>query len=213
MRATALSFIIVTGLLAIATPAYACGLYGYHPQVQPEPNPWMPLIGFAAAVFGFMFIGRTLPRMSQGAIIGFLFALAGGLGIFSISSFFYPWAVIAKYLFMALTVLTALIMLSLRSKQKLSGIAKYGLGIAIGLVVFIPISNYVPDIKPDPTLSWVSGSSSTTHQHQTELIEPNTQRPTFAPITKNISESARLSKKSTETEIPAEEKDAGNEKR
>lgn len=119
-------------------------------------NPWAPLIACAAIFFGFMFVGRALPRMSQGAMVGFLFALAGGLGfLFSLSIIVYPGALIAKVFFMTVALFAALSLFGYSTEKNLWGVAKYAIGIFMGLVVYLLISNFVPSMQPTGNMELV----------------------------------------------------------
>lgn len=132
------------------------GVVAYYFGSKPEiilsifaSNPFAPLIAVAAIFFGFMFVGRALPRMSQGAVIAFLFALAGGLGfLFSLSVIVYPGMLIAKVFFMTVAMFAALSLFGYSTEKNLWNVAKYAAGIFMGLVVYLLISNFVPGMQP-----------------------------------------------------------------
>jgi len=197
--------IMIVGLMAITSPAYGCGMYGFHAQWEQEPNPWGPLIGFAVILFGFMFAGRSLPRISQGLIIGLLFALASVLGVFSFSVLFFPGAFIAKIVIIAMTIFTALSLFGFRTRRELLGLAKYSLGIFIGLVVYLPMSNFIPIVKDHPTFEWVSTLPVMTGPKTNPSSQSNSKRPVFALSTQNISEQARQGVQNKVTKIPKEQ--------
>jgi len=176
----------------IVSPAYGCGLYGYHPQVQPPPSPWIPLIVFFVVLFGVMFAGRSLPKMSQGVIIGFLFILGSGLGVFSFSRHFFPEAFVTMLVLIGVVFCTVLLLLGFRNRKDLWGIAKYGLGLFIASMIYLPIADHVPVIDQDPTFGWILDTSSKTKTDGDQLAARNSSQPTFGSSAKNISEKARL---------------------
>lgn len=169
---------------------------------MPETSPWGPLIGFAVIVFGLIFAGRALPRMGQGAMIGFAFALAAGIGVFAFSAFFYPEAFIAQIIIIGAALFAALSLFEYKTKRVLWDISKYALGAAIGGIVYFSVSGFVPTLKLDPI-------PKTAQIHQSHF--QNTKRPVFASSTGNISEQARMRAQKQMTEMPAKNKPATNE--
>ncbi len=111
-------------------------------------GPWLPLIGCGAIFFGFMIVGRKLPTMSKGAMIGFLFAMAGILGFFfSFSLLFYESMLIAKVFFMTVALFATLSLFGYTTQKNLWGIAKYAAAIFVGGIVYMLISNFVPGMQ------------------------------------------------------------------
>ena len=119
-------------------------------------SPWIPLVACGAIFFGFMFVGRALPRMSKGAMVAFLFALAGGLGfMFSLSILVYPGALIAKVFFMTVALFATLSLFGYTTEKNLWGVAKYAAGIFMGMVVYLLISNFVPSMAPTGSMEMI----------------------------------------------------------
>jgi len=112
-------------------------------------GPFVPLIAVAVIFFGFMFVGRALPRMSKGAMIAFLFAMAGILGMFfSASLIVYPGMLIAKVFFMTVALFGTLSLFGYTTQKNLWGIAKYAAAIFMGGIVYLLLSNFVPSMAP-----------------------------------------------------------------
>lgn len=112
-------------------------------------GPWLPVIGCAALIFGFMVVGRALPRMSKGGMIGFLLAMSGVLGFFfSFSLLIYPGMMIAKVFFMTVALFATLSLFGYTTQKNLWGVAKYAVGIFVAGIVYMLLSNFVPAMAP-----------------------------------------------------------------
>ncbi len=110
-------------------------------------NPIMALVAVGAIMFGFMFVGRSLPKMSFGATVGFLLALAGMLGfMFSVSVIIYPGMLIAKVFFMTVALFATLSFFGYTTERNLWSIAKYAIGIFMGLVAYQILSMFIPSM-------------------------------------------------------------------
>jgi len=139
--AVAMAFSGLVAFYFANNPALIYGLF--------SAGPFVPLIAVAAIFFGFMFVGRALPRMSKGATIAFLFAMAGVLGMFmSATLLVYPGMLIAKVFFMTVALFATLSMFGFTTERNLWGIAKYAAAIFMGGIVYLLLSNFVPAMAP-----------------------------------------------------------------
>lgn len=110
-------------------------------------NPILALVAVGAIFFGFMFVGRALPRMSYGSTVAFLLALAGMLGfLFSASAVIYPGMLIAKVFFMTVALFATLSLFGYTTERNLWSIAKYAIGIFMGLVAYQVLSMFIPSM-------------------------------------------------------------------
>lgn len=136
------------GMAFAGAVAYFCANYFMNnPEVMYSifGNPLIALGGVAAIFFGFMFVGRALPRMSFGSTVAFLLALAGMLGfMFSASVIIYPGMLIAKVFFMTVALFASLSLFGYTTERNLWSVAKYAIAIFMGLVVYQLMSMFIP---------------------------------------------------------------------
>ena len=139
--AIAMAFAGAVAFYFASNPAFIYSLF--------SAGPFVPLIACAGIFFGFMFVGRALPRMSKGAMIAFLFAMAGVLGMFmSISLLVYPGMLVAKVFFMTVALFGTLSLFGYSTERDLWSIAKYAAAIFVGGIVYLLLSNFVPAMAP-----------------------------------------------------------------
>ena len=139
--AVAMAFSGAVAYYFAANPAFIYALF--------SAGPFVPLIAVVGLFFGFMYVGRALPRMSRGAMIAFLFAMAGVLGVFmSASLLIYPGMLIAKVFFMTVALFGTLSLFGYTTQRNLWGIAKYAAAVFMGGIVYILMSNFIPAMAP-----------------------------------------------------------------
>jgi len=112
-------------------------------------NPVTAIVSFLVIVFGFGAVGRKLPSMSKGGVLGFLFGFAAFMGVLmsAYATKAYDPLVVAKIFFMTVAMFGALSLFGYTTNKNLSGVVKYAFAAFLGVIAISFVGMFVPALS------------------------------------------------------------------
>ena len=112
-------------------------------------NPVVSIGVFLVIMFGFGAVGKNLHRMSQGAVLAFLFGFAGMMGVvMSGIAITYDPMIIAKIFFMTVAMFAALSLFGYSTERNLSTYIKYAMAAFMAYIGLALLGMFFPAISP-----------------------------------------------------------------